>query len=76
MSDIFIFTQTEMKTLGPNSISSQGNTLKSLVLSNNRLTEVPTNAIRPLKNLENLNLNENSISVLRDEAFEGLSKVS
>ena len=65
-----------MKTLGPNSISSQGNTLKSLVLSNNRLTEVPTNAIRPLKNLENLNLNENSIQVLRDEAFEGLSKVS
>ena len=65
-----------MKTLGPNSISSQGNTLKSLVLSNNRLTEVPTNAIRPLKNLENLNLNENSISVLRDEAFTGLSKVS
>lgn len=66
----------KMKTLGPNSISSQGNTLKSLVLSNNRLTEVPTNAIRPLKNLENLNLNENSISVLRDEAFEGLSKVT
>ena len=65
-----------MKTLGPNSISSQGNTLKSLVLSNNRFSEVPTNAIRPLKNLENLNLNENLISVLRDEAFTGLSKVS
>ena len=36
---------------------------------------MPTHAIKHLKNLEHLNLNENQISTLRDEAFLGLSKV-
>ena len=61
--------------MGPNSISSQGNSLKHLVLSKNKLTEVPSHSIKQLKNLEHLNLNENEITALRDEAFEGLSKV-
>lgn len=67
---------SDLKTLAPNSISSQGNTLKHLVLSKNHLSEVPTAAIKHLKNLEHLNLNENLITVLRNEAFSGLSKVS
>ena len=66
---------TEVRSLGPNSFSSQGNTLKHLVLSKNQLSEVPTAAISHLKNLEHLNLNENQITILRDEAFLGLSKV-
>ena len=64
-----------MKSLGPTSISSQGNTLKHLVLSKNKLSEVPTRALQHLSNLEHLNLNENQIQVLRNEAFTGLSKV-
>ncbi len=65
----------DMQSLGPNSVSSQGNTLKHLVLSKNKLTEVPSRAIKHLKELEHLNLNENQITALRDEAFIGLSKV-
>ena len=66
----------DLQSLGPNSVSSQGNTLKHLVLSKNKLSEVPSRAIKHLKNLEHLNLNENEITALRDEAFLGLSKVS
>ena len=65
-----------MKSLGPTSISSQGNTLKHLVLSKNKLSEVPTRALKHLTELEHLNLNENQIQVLRNEAFAGLSKVT
>ena len=65
----------DMKSLGPTSISSQGNTLKHLVLSKNKLSEVPTRALKHLTELEHLNLNENQIQVLRNEAFTGLSKV-
>ena len=65
-----------MKSLGPTSISSQGNTLKHLVLSKNKLSEVPTRALKHLTELEHLNLNENQIQVLRNEAFTGLSKVN
>ena len=72
---MFFFYHIDLQSLGPNSISSQGNTLKHLVLSKNKLSEVPTHAIKHLKNLEHLNLNENQISTLRDEAFLGLSKV-
>ena len=74
--NITFSSNLDLKTLAPNSISSQGNTLKHLVLSKNHLSEVPTAAIKHLKNLEHLNLNENLITVLRNEAFSGLSKVS
>ena len=67
---------SDMKSLGPTSISSQGNTLKHLVLSKNKLSEVPTRALKHLTELEHLNLNENQIQVLRNEAFTGLSKVN
>ena len=36
---------------------------------------MPTQAIRHLRNLEHLNLNENEITTIENEAFMGLSKV-
>eukprot|EP00095_Tigriopus_kingsejongensis_P007576 maker-scaffold506_size152672-snap-gene-0.24 protein:Tk07576 transcript:maker-scaffold506_size152672-snap-gene-0.24-mRNA-1 annotation:"leucine-rich repeats and immunoglobulin-like domains protein 2-like" len=67
---------SNLKALGPNSLSSQGNTLNHLVLSKNSLADVPSQAIRQLRNLDHLNLNENNITVLRKEAFIGLGKVT
>ena len=65
----------DLQSLGPSSVSSQGETLKHLVLSKNKLSAVPTQAIRHLRNLEHLNLNENQIITLENEAFTGLNKV-
>ena len=64
-----------MNSLGPQSLSSQGKILSHLVLSTNRLTEVPTRAIGMLSELIHLNLNDNNITALRQEAFLGLKKV-
>jgi len=66
----------EMLSLDTASISSQGTTLSHLVLSKNKLKDVPTRALRMLKNLDHLNLNDNQITSLHDNAFEGLSKVT
>ena len=65
----------DLQSLGPSSVSSQGETLKHLVLSKNKLSAVPTQAIRHLRNLEHLNLNENQIITIENEAFMGLNKV-
>lgn len=67
---------SNLKAVGPNSLSSQGNTLSHLVLSKNSLADVPTEAIRQLRNLDHLNLNENNITVLKQGAFIGLGKVT
>ncbi|TRY67538.1 hypothetical protein TCAL_10473 [Tigriopus californicus] len=67
---------SNLKALGPNSLSSQGNTLSHLVLSKNSLASVPTEAIRQLRNLDHLNLNENNITVLKQGAFIGLGKMT
>ena len=45
------------KDLGPTSLSSQANVLSHLVLSKNKLNEVPSQAISSLQNLDHLNLN-------------------
>lgn len=66
----------DVQTLMPNSLSSLAGSLKHLVLSNNKLHEVPKKALRQLRELEHLNLNQNNISVIRDGAFWGLSKVT
>ena len=66
---------SELKSMGPNSVSSQGNTMSHLVLSKNQLSESPTEAIKHLKNLDHLNLNDNELIALRAHAFAGLSKV-
>ena len=62
--------------MGAASISSQGGTLSHLVLSKNELKDVPSRALRSLKNLDHLNLNDNKITALHAGAFNGLSKVS
>ena len=65
----------ETQSLDTASISSQGGVLSHLVLSKNMLKDVPTRALRMLKNLDHLNLNDNQITSLHANAFEGLSKV-
>ena len=66
---------TELEGLGTASISSQGATLSHLVLSKNLLKDVPTRALKLLRNLDHLNLNDNKITALHENAFKGLSKV-
>ena len=53
----------------PNSLVSLKGSLKHLVLSNNKLQEVPTMALRLTHNLEYINLGQNDISVIKDGAF-------
>lgn len=65
-----------LKTLMPNSLSSLAGSLKHLVLSNNDLNDVPTMALRQLRELDHVNLNQNNISIIKDGAFWGLSKVT
>ena len=57
----------------PNSLVSLKGSLKHLVLSNNKLQEVPTLATRLSHNLEYINLGQNDISVIKDGAFWGTS---
>ncbi len=70
------FNTAAMKALGAHSLSSQGKILSHLVLSTNKLTEVPTKALEPLSELIHLNLNDNNVTALRDNAFKGLKKVT
>ena len=70
-----IFFSTEMQSLDTASISSQGSTLSHLVLSKNQLKDVPTRALSSLRELDHLNLNDNQITSLHANAFEGLTKV-
>ena len=62
--------------MSESSLSTIAGNLKHLVLSQNQLTQVPTAAIKSLKNLDHLNLNHNQITGINDYAFDGLSKVS
>ena len=71
-----ILSNSGLKTLMPNSLSSLAGSLKHLVLSNNDLQDVPTMALRQLRELDHVNLNQNNISVIKDGAFWGLSKVT
>ena len=64
-----------MQSLDTASISSQGSTLSHLVLSKNQLKDVPTRALSSLRELDHLNLNDNQITSLHANAFEGLTKV-
>ena len=73
LNDIDLFVG--LQTLGAASISSQGSSLSHLVLSKNELKDVPSRALRSLKNLDHLNLNDNQITALHAGAFNGLSKV-
>ena len=65
---------SDLRSLLPNSLPHAN--LKHLVLSNNELSEVPTDALRHLRELDHLNIGQNNISVLRDGAFTGLNRVT
>ena len=65
-----------LHSLMPNSLSALAGSLKHLVLSNNKLQSVPTYALRQLRELDHINLNQNNISIIKEGAFWGLSKVS
>jgi len=67
---------SKLSSLMPNSLSSLAGSLKHLVLSNNRLQDVPTKAMRQLRNLDHINLGQNNISVIKDGAFWGLTAVT
>ena len=71
----FDFLFKGMQSLDTASISSQGGTLSHLVLSKNELKDVPTRALKLLRKLDHLNLNDNKITSLHANAFEGLTKV-
>ena len=64
-----------LHSLMPNSLSALAGSLKHLDLSNNKLQAVPTYALRTLRELDHINLNQNNISVIKEGAFWGLSKV-
>ena len=64
----------DLQTLMPNSLPLSK--LKHLVLSNNQLEDVPTVALRHLRELDHLNLGQNNISVLQEGAFATLSRVT
>lgn len=51
-------------------------TLKSLHLQDNHLTEVPIEALRPLKNVTSLDLSKNRILEVPDNSFATLYKLS
>eukprot|EP00090_Calanus_glacialis_P001319 TRINITY_DN10922_c0_g1_i1.p1 TRINITY_DN10922_c0_g1~~TRINITY_DN10922_c0_g1_i1.p1 ORF type:complete len:520 (+),score=84.95 TRINITY_DN10922_c0_g1_i1:323-1882(+) len=67
---------SKLSSLMPNSLSSLATSLKHLVLSNNKIQDVPTMAFRQLRELDHINLGQNNISVIKDGAFWGLSKVT
>ena len=66
----------KLLTLESKSLSSQQDTLIQLVLSSNRLQNVPTQAISMLHTLQTLDINANNISVLHSNAFGGLTNLT
>ena len=58
------------KALGPASLSSQANILSHLVLSKNKLDQVPTQAIKSLHNLYHLNLNHGRLSYFTEQLYQ------
>lgn len=53
-------------------LNNAGKGLTQLDVSQNQLSNVPTNAVKNLHNLLIFNLNHNRISVIHNRAFDGL----
>ncbi|XP_076245128.1 leucine-rich repeat and fibronectin type-III domain-containing protein hattifattener [Calliopsis andreniformis] len=66
----------QIKTIEPEAFKGQENSLKSLNLKNNDLTEVPSNTLKVLRNLTVLDLSMNKITRVDDNAFAGLKLVT
>merc|ERR1712037_1022754 len=65
---------SKLASLNSASLSSVASTLKHLVLSNNRLEKIPSSALEQLRELEHLNLNQNNITFIHGDAFDGVQK--
>lgn len=61
-----------IESLAPGAISES---LRSLDLASNRLTEIPVEAFHALPNLENLSIGRNAIPVIGEKAFAGLQNL-
>ncbi|CAK9816600.1 Leucine-rich repeats and immunoglobulin-like domains protein 2 [Anthophora quadrimaculata] len=66
----------QIKVIESEAFKGQENSLKSLNLKYNELTEVPSNTIKILKNLTVLDLSMNKITRVNDNAFMGLKLVT
>lgn len=65
-------SRCQIKSIGSRAFAGQENTLKNLNLQDNHMTQVPTEALRPLQALALLDLSGNRISHLPDDAFATL----
>ena len=69
-------TDCKLMALEPESLSSQQHTLVGLVLSSNKISNVPTNAISKLATLQSLDMHANKISTLEENAFATLTNLT
>ncbi|CAD1477288.1 unnamed protein product, partial [Heterotrigona itama] len=66
----------QIKTVEPDAFKGQENSLKSINLRDNELTEIPSATLKTLKNLTVLDLSMNKITKVNDNAFTGLRLVT
>ncbi|XP_034183932.1 leucine-rich repeat and fibronectin type-III domain-containing protein hattifattener [Osmia lignaria lignaria] len=66
----------QIKTIEPDAFKGQENSLKSLNLKDNELTEIPSSTLKTLRNLTVLDLSMNKITRVNDNAFAGLKLVT
>ncbi|XP_031828498.1 leucine-rich repeat and fibronectin type-III domain-containing protein hattifattener [Nomia melanderi] len=66
----------QIKTIEPEAFEGQENSLKSLNLKNNNISEIPSNTLKALRNLTVLDLSMNKITMVNDNAFVGLKLVT
>ena len=65
-----------IKNIETDSFKGQENSLKSLNLKDNELTEIPSDTLKTLQNLTVLDLSLNKITRVNDNAFNGLKLVT
>ncbi|XP_076182495.1 leucine-rich repeat and fibronectin type-III domain-containing protein hattifattener [Ptiloglossa arizonensis] len=66
----------QIRIIEPEAFKGQENSLKSLNLKDNDLTEIPSNILKTLRNLTVLDLSMNKITRVNDNAFAGLKLVT
>lgn len=67
-----VISSGEIRDVSPGAFIGLGSALTALGLPNNRLTAVPSDALRPLVHLERLDLSNNRIKSISGRPFEGL----
>lgn len=66
----------QIKTIEPEAFKGQENSLKSLNLKDNELTEIPSATLKTLRNLTILDLSMNKITKVNDNTFTGLKLIT